>query len=1587
MPWAPRIVWIDPYDAHERARAKRAAARRNRVVLTSMLARRRSTGRTSANASASASRTSSPTASAGRRTATNGGGNDDDDDLSDIADDLDDDEDDEDDTEPDVEAEALANELGLSTAEEPLWWPAAVIPVEDIPGDSDITPQSTIGANDLYVRYFEDNTFSVVPASVVQPFALHDPLARWFKRRNPAELEENRGVRRAVRFLRRGTVAEGFIWRKWHERLALPAPDALEAYIEQSSDSDEDDEDDEDEESDEDEGVPVKVPARTAAPAAASSSSTPRRAPATGGSTTSTAPRAAQVPAPAPPKPAAAAKPARQRKTPATPTSSSTTSTPTAASKLAGMTAPRGRPRATPKSAPTAPRPVVPSASSTATAPLVVMVPPAHAPSSPELSPVSSLSSASSPPGALQPVSSSSSDADARGAGAMTPLAMPDAILPIKTEPHPHGGDSDNDEDDADGSSGGGAAGVVRARRVSNREVSALGAFFYVAESQSLPPVRRRRQLLTKSAAITHGAVPESGTPPPASPVTAGPMASGSVAVGTPKEGTPRLNGLVLTSGTSAAAVGSAAGTPVKRKAKKSVSAEGGVESPSTPSAAGTPTGAPKRKRTKKAPATPVPSATGAAPMTSAPTPTPQQPSSSAPATAGMAAQLRDVADDELSSAPPSPAVNLLGAQNRGGASTAVVASRAAAVVATTADQTHIVASSSLLVQATVNHAVSTAASSSATAPTTTDASATTASRGTADKPAGSAPAAAPKSARRPRITSLTAIAIPPVPSATSDSTAPSTAATARVATPPSTPRKATAAPPTAPPAAARASPAPTPARAAAAPPAPPVLTADQRRFRRRLKRFLAKHQQDAATRPPVADWFTTLAPSKKDLRPKTVQEAAIDEVLQDLKKCAVLRVVVARVEDGDGGEESSTPKPTPAATHDAPIVPLATPGTFPPVSPTTMHQTARSAFDKAEAELRRLQSEWRYLCDWAVATGASKKDVAPALGGLDCHDPTAHLPRIQLVVPSKPAPPAPVPATRGLVGRPARRATPASETEEEDDSSTAVLPPTRSKRDRAGRLVADADAASGGSGSEDVPTAARRGPAKRPRGARGGGSHFMQMARGSTAAAKGADTAARQRKSAAVLPPPPPAPQPAPLPVPVLPRPPLHVVVPGALPAIHHTPAALSPITVPPPPPPRPMAGPAVPTPQPTLLAQMLAAATPVVPSTHHLVPPPRTPAGPTRPTTPTLTATLAHPPSPLGYVPPLASVPTRTPITSLVVPAHPAAVAAVRSRAPTSPVVTTGPTALRALMSGSGNTPAPWGGPLKAESDALDAAVAALAGSSVAQVGGLPTPAASTENVVDARGMRMGTGAGLVTTVPVVASPEAMQVDEPPVMDAVLPAASSDAQAEEGEAMAVDDPTPSAAVAVATTTTEHAPAIASPAKVAESMVPSSACAAPSAVVPVLPRTVNSTPTATVHTAPLSPLPAVTVTSTGPLSPTPIKEAPKSPAQVATSVATHWLPTAATSQPTATRTPVEPKTVSLPPQPLRLATGHSPRLADMAPSLPSTTSSVATARAKDNTTPAGDAAASARGSPPVDVPSPVAAPSPRLAQASSVSS
>ncbi|ORZ31100.1 hypothetical protein BCR44DRAFT_57701 [Catenaria anguillulae PL171] len=115
-------------------------------------------------------------------------------------------------------AHELVDAVGLSLEDEQLWWPAAVIPVSDIPGDSEITPQRKVKANELYVRYFEDNTFSIVLEADVQIFTGHDPLYHWFHERNPSELANNRGIRRALRFLNEGKVAHGFMWRKWRQR-------------------------------------------------------------------------------------------------------------------------------------------------------------------------------------------------------------------------------------------------------------------------------------------------------------------------------------------------------------------------------------------------------------------------------------------------------------------------------------------------------------------------------------------------------------------------------------------------------------------------------------------------------------------------------------------------------------------------------------------------------------------------------------------------------------------------------------------------------------------------------------------------------------------------------------------------------------------------------------------------------------------------------------------------------------------------------------------------------------------------------------------------------------------------------------------------------------------------------------------------------------------------------------------------------------------------------------------------------------------------------------------------------------------------
>jgi hypothetical protein len=126
--WAPHIVWIDPLDSGERARAKRASARQRARLHARLTAAQQ---RLHAQGSPEHYAMPSPV-------------------IIDSDDEL-----------RDPETAHLAANLGLARSSEPLWWPAAVIPEEDLPGDVDITPYRSLRDHEIYVRYFEDNTLYV----------------------------------------------------------------------------------------------------------------------------------------------------------------------------------------------------------------------------------------------------------------------------------------------------------------------------------------------------------------------------------------------------------------------------------------------------------------------------------------------------------------------------------------------------------------------------------------------------------------------------------------------------------------------------------------------------------------------------------------------------------------------------------------------------------------------------------------------------------------------------------------------------------------------------------------------------------------------------------------------------------------------------------------------------------------------------------------------------------------------------------------------------------------------------------------------------------------------------------------------------------------------------------------------------------------------------------------------------------------------------------------------------------------------------------------------------------------------------------
>ncbi|KAI9184680.1 hypothetical protein H9P43_003735 [Blastocladiella emersonii ATCC 22665] len=380
-------------------------------------------------------------------------------------------------TEPDYDVPAalqrMIDEVPLNADEERLWWPAAVIPVSDIPGDADIAPQAPIGEKELYVRYFEDNTFSIVLEADVQIFTGNDPMYHWFFLRNPAELQRNRGVRRALRFLHEGVAANGFIWRGWRHRCTS------HNFSPRISQSESDDDDEDDTPSAPPIGSDPPLPG-TVRPRRANSGAPRKPRNADGAVKIKSEPGTGDDLAPAR-KPAARGRGGRTK---------------AGGARRAGKATVKQQPKPSP--APSRPESTTTTAAaatddrmdvdpaSTALTPPRLPLPPPPLISNPSSSSVvssTSTAAASSSSGdfavLLDTTSSSSSSAD------------PCAHAHHHAHAHAH---HDDRSSSAGADSATGSANGNRARQISSREVSSLGNFFYVEESKDLPRTRNRRR-------------------------------------------------------------------------------------------------------------------------------------------------------------------------------------------------------------------------------------------------------------------------------------------------------------------------------------------------------------------------------------------------------------------------------------------------------------------------------------------------------------------------------------------------------------------------------------------------------------------------------------------------------------------------------------------------------------------------------------------------------------------------------------------------------------------------------------------------------------------------------------------------------------------------------------------------------------------------------------------------------------------------------------------------------------------------------------------------------------------------------------
>ncbi|KAF9208461.1 hypothetical protein BGZ49_008749 [Haplosporangium sp. Z 27] len=95
---------------------------------------------------------------------------------------------------------------------ESYWWPAMIVPVPEIDSSMDCT---VLNPGECLVKYFEDNKYSVVPFTDLQPFVPTTIPFLEFELEAGQKFLKNGGVVNAMAYLDSGKVKRKFSWHRW----------------------------------------------------------------------------------------------------------------------------------------------------------------------------------------------------------------------------------------------------------------------------------------------------------------------------------------------------------------------------------------------------------------------------------------------------------------------------------------------------------------------------------------------------------------------------------------------------------------------------------------------------------------------------------------------------------------------------------------------------------------------------------------------------------------------------------------------------------------------------------------------------------------------------------------------------------------------------------------------------------------------------------------------------------------------------------------------------------------------------------------------------------------------------------------------------------------------------------------------------------------------------------------------------------------------------------------------------------------------------------------------------------------------------